>query len=80
MVTVMDLMFGLQNLRGYTVDYSALSIYIYLYLSIYQMLFNSGCGYLGRVIPLICNLSRIVQHSTLSINIQISRLSRTSVE
>ena len=61
MVTVMDLMFGLQNLRGYTVDYSVLSIYIY------QMLFNSGCRYLGRVIPLICNLSRIVQHSTLSI-------------
>ena len=35
------------------------------------MLFNSGCGYLGRVIPLICNLSRIVQHSTLSIYLSI---------
>ena len=80
MVTVMDLMFGLQNLRGYTVDYSVLSIYIYLSI------------YLSNVVQFwlwilrksnTFDLQPVADCSTFNsiyINIQISRLSRTTVE
>ena len=74
MVTVMDLMFGLQNLRGYTVDYSVLSIYLSNVVQFWLWILRKSNTF---------DLQPVADCSTFNsiyINIQISRLSRTSVE